>query len=425
MVEHGRDQHVGVVVGDAPGGQQVGLADQRPALRPDRVGEALVQHPGRVDEQVEAVGGEVEGAEGVGDRAAIVPLHRREHGVAPHAGRQRLDHRVVRRRRGERHPEVVVRPDRHVVEGAHVVVPAAAGLHCGGQPVVHGPQPPTRQPSGFRLASCHAEASRSRGGRRGPRGARVEPGPGDLRGDRADARGDQADGGGVLRVRRRRADAGAARPADRAGAVARRRTSRDQAGHRAAGREGRRVLPEAGAQGGARLPGVGRGDLPVGAHRRRDLPDRDRRAGLVRAHGHAHLPPVAGTPHRRRPARRAAHRPRPAAGHDLHRRRAGRRRRARAARGARPGRLPEDVGQPRRPHLRAHQAGVGVHRRAARRHRLRPRAGEARRRRHHQVVEGGARRTHLRRLQPELPRPHHRVGVLAATHPRRARSPPR
>ena len=70
---------------------------------------------------------------------------------------------------------------------------------------------------------------------RGPRGARVQPGPGDLRGDRHHARGHQADGGGVLRQRRRRPDARPARPADRPGAVDLRRPGRDAAGHRAAG----------------------------------------------------------------------------------------------------------------------------------------------------------------------------------------------
>ena len=108
-----------------------------------------------------------------------------------------------------------------------------------------------------------------------------------------------------------------------------------QAGHRPAGQGRRRVLPEAGAQGRSRLPRVRRDHLPVRAHRRGDLPDRDRGAGVVRPHGHADLPPLAGTPRRRRPPRRAAHRPRPAARHDVRRRGAGRRRRARAARGAR------------------------------------------------------------------------------------------
>ena len=83
-------------------------------------------------------------------------------------------------------------------------------------------------------------------------------------------------------------------------------------------------------EGRSRLPRVGRDHLPVRPDRRGDLPDRDRGAGVVRAHGHAHLPPLAGPPHRRRPPRRAAHRPRPAAGHDVRRRHAGRRRRARS-----------------------------------------------------------------------------------------------
>ena len=81
--------------------------------------------------------------------------------------------------------------------------------------------------------------------------------------------------------------------------------------------------------------------LPFGPHRRRDLSDRDRRTGLVRAHGHAHLPPLAGAPRRRRPPRRAAHRPRPAARYVVHRRGARRRRRAGAPRGAGPHRLRE------------------------------------------------------------------------------------
>ena len=52
----------------------------------------------------------------------------------------------------------------------------------------------------------------------------------------------------------------------------------------------------------------------------------------------------------------------------------------RAARGARHRRLPEDLGQPRRAHLRADRAPLGVHRPPARGDRLRPRAGPARRR---------------------------------------------
>ena len=76
-------------------------------------------------------------------------------------------------------------------------------------------------------------------------------------------------------------------------------------------------------------------------------------------------------------------------------------------------RLPEDLGRARRAHLRAHRAALDVHRRAPRGDRLRPRArAPAAGRGHDEVVEGGARRAHLRRLQPERPRPHDRVGLL-------------
>ena len=112
--------------------------------------------------------------------------------------------------------------------------------------------------------------------------------------------------------------------------------------------ERRRVLPEAGAQGRARLPRGRRDHLPVGADRRGDLPHRDRRAGVVRPHGHPDLPPVAGAPRRRRPPRRAADRPRPAAGTTF----ADAVRVAgvapRAARGAGTARLRQDLGQPGR-----------------------------------------------------------------------------
>ena len=185
--------------------------------------------------------------------------------------------------------------------------------------------------------------------RAGEREVRISsPRSGDLRGDRPHAGGHQADGRGVLHQRRGRPDAGAARPADRARAVDVRRPSRDEAGDGTAGPQRRRVLPEAGAQGRARLPRDRDDHLPVRAHGRRDLPDRDRGAGVVRAHGHADLPPVAGASRRRGPPRRAADRPRPAAGHDVRRRRARRWCRPRAARRPRHDRLREDLGQPRR-----------------------------------------------------------------------------
>ena len=84
-------------------------------------------------------------------------------------------------------------------------------------------------------------------------------------------------------------------------------------------------------------------------------------------------------------------------------------------------RLRQDERQPRRPRLRAGRADARVPRRAARRHRHRPRArAAAARPRHHLVVEGGARRADLRRLQPGLPRPHHRLGLQPASPAGRA-----
>ena len=94
---------------------------------------------------------------------------------------------------------------------------------------------------------------------------------------------------------------------------------------------------------------------------------------------------------------------------------------ARAARRPRLRRLPEDVGRPRRPHLRPDRAALDVHRRPPRRDRLRPRARAAPARGgHDEVVEGGARRAHLRRLQPERPRPHDRLRLQRAAQARRA-----
>ena len=67
-------------------------------------------------------------------------------------------------------------------------------------------------------------------------------------------------------------------------------------------------------------------------------------------------------------------------------------------------RLPEDLGRTRRPHLRPDRAAVDVHRRPPRGDRVRPRArAAAPRPGDDQVVEGGARRAHLHRLQPERP----------------------
>ena len=123
---------------------------------------------------------------------------------------------------------------------------------------------------------------------------------------------------------------------------------------------------------------------------------------------------------RRRPSRRAAHRPRPAAGHGLRGRRARGRRGAAAA--GRPGlrRLPEDLRRPRRAHLRAHRAALDVHRRSPCGDRVRARAGAPPSRRgDHEVVEGGARRARVRRLQPERARPHDRIRLQRPAEARR------
>ena len=94
----------------------------------------------------------------------------------------------------------------------------------------------------------------------------------------------------------------------------------------------------------------------------------------------------------------------------------------RAAGRARLRRLPEDLRRARRPHLRADRAALDVHRRPPRGDRLRPRArAAAPGRGDDEVVEGGARRADLRRLQPERPRPHDRLRLQHPAEAGRAR----
>ena len=84
-------------------------------------------------------------------------------------------------------------------------------------------------------------------------------------------------------------------------------------------------------------------------------------------------------------------------------------------------RLPQDLGRPRDPHLRPDRAALDVHRRPPRRDRLRARArAAAAGAGDHQVVEGGARRADLPRLQPERARPHDRVRLQRPPEARRA-----
>ena len=171
--------------------------------------------------------------------------------------------------------------------------------------------------------------------------------------------------------------------------------------------------------------GVGRGrarHVSLRPPRRRALRHRARAGDLGREPRGDRLPPVALATRGRRPARRAADRRRPAAGHDVRGREAGRRRRARDARRDRLHGLAEDLRQPRNPHRGADRAALGVPRRPPLRARLRAgdRAPRARPR-HDGVVEGGARREGVHRLQPERPRPDDRIGILGAAAARRDR----
>ena len=81
---------------------------------------------------------------------------------------------------------------------------------------------------------------------------------------------------------------------------------------------------------------------------------------------------------------------------------------------------PEDLRRPGCARVPADQDRLGLHRGAPGRYRAGPRGRTARTGRgHHVVVEGGARRAVVHRLQPERPRPHLRVGVLGAQDPDR------
>ena len=188
-------------------------------------------------------------------------------------------------------------------------------------------------------------------------------------------------------------------------------------------REGRRrrLLPEARAPRRALTTSRPRASVPLRPHADEICPTEIAVVAWAAQMGTITFHPWPVRSRRRRPPRRAAHRPRPAAGHRLRRRRARRRRGPHAARRARLRRLPEDLGRARRAHLRAHRAALDLHRRAPRRHRLRPRArAPDARPGDDEVVEGGARRDGVRRLQPERARPHDRLGLQ-----RPARSPAR
>ena len=96
--------------------------------------------------------------------------------------------------------------------------------------------------------------------------------------------------------------------------------------------------------------------------------------------------------------------------------------RARGAHRPRARRLAEDLGLTRHPHLRAHRAALDFR---EVRHAAETLAREVELRapgpRDRALVEGGARRERVRRLQPEREGPHGRVGVLDPSAARRAR----
>ena len=231
-----------------------------------------------------------------------------------------------------------------------------------------------------------------------------EPGQGALSG----AAGDEARPRRVLPLGRRRDRARALRAADAAAPLPGRRRGRDD-------------LPEAGAREAA---GVGRGrarHVPVRPARRRAVRDRGRAGRLGREPRGRRLPPLAVASSRRRQAGRAPDRHRPAARDVVRGRQARRGRRPGDARRDGVDRVAEDLRQPRHPRRVPDRAEVGLPGRAPLRARVRPRGRAPQRPRHDRVVEGGARRARLHRLQPERPRPHDRVRLLGARTARRDR----
>ena len=144
-------------------------------------------------------------------------------------------------------------------------------------------------------------------------------------------------------------------------------------------------------EGRARLPRVGQITFPSGRTAEEICPTEIAVPVWCAHMGTLTFHPWPVRARRRRPSRRAADRPRPAAGTTFSDavRVAGVARELLEELGS--DRLAQDERQPRRPRLRPDPAGVGVRRRPARRDRVRSRARAARRPGDRRLVEGGAR----------------------------------
>ena len=167
---------------------------------------------------------------------------------------------------------------------------------------------------------------------------------------------------------------------------------------------------------------------PLRPHRRRAVRHRAGQRHLGGADVDGRVPSLELPPRRRRAPRRVADRPRPDARLPVRPRAPRRPHRPRGPRRDRRRRLAEDLRRPRDPHLRPDRARARLRRRAPRRAGLRPRGGAPRPgRRHHDLVAQGPRaRQGVRRLQPERPRPHHRLAYSVRGRSRarcRRRSP--
>jgi hypothetical protein len=179
-------------------------------------------------------------------------------------------------------------------------------------------------------------------------------------------------------------------------------------------RAGRCLLPEARSPAQAGMA-ADRADFVPERTQSKHARDRRRRSHCLGPEPRLHRPqPVAGAQRRRRPSRRAARRSRPNSGHPVLGCVQNGTGCSRRARGARSGRVAEDLGKarhacvcPDRAALELHTGETSGTRVGTRGRAPYGRACDDR------VVEGGATRR-LRRLQPECTRPHHRIRIRFA-----------